>query len=161
MPVNTMNTNYWRSALTLDDFFAADKAVTAGQFNLLGEYTLNPGQVVILGFGTLDGQQDADGRIYVDIKDNSAAPGVNLDGVLQICYYDANDHLMYTMQEYRTETLRTNNSDRTKQIPFPEADKGISAFKSIKIFFKPDATGKTVSATNSSLIMDITRGKGA
>lgn len=165
MPNNqsSMDAGKWRSTFTKRDLFTdqSDVQVIAGQFNLLGEYVVKAGETVALGYKDLDGQQDADGRIYMDLKDNSASPGANIEGVVQLAYYDANDHLKPggIMDEFRTEDLRTNATDRTKQLAYPVKDRGVLRDRKIKLFFKPDAGG-TVGYANSTVQINITKSTG-
>lgn len=155
--------NVWRSAMTQADFMSADVACVNGQWNQIGQYIVPAGSIVGLGYGDLHGQQDANGRIFADLRDSSTAPGVAINGYLQFAYYDASDHPIKIVQEYRTDVLRQNSTDRTKQITFPVDTDAVSRDKKVKIFFKPDGTSgtTTVSKTNSSLLMDVTRGVGA
>lgn len=150
-----MSGNAWRSAFRLADFMAADVAVVTGQWNKLGEFQIDPGQIIALGYGELAGQQDASGRIFADFRDNTAAPGANFDGIVQIAIYDANDHPMMILDEYRTEQLRTSSSDRREQIALPFNNTYASQYKKYVLFFKPDAAG-TISHTNSKLMLDTT-----
>jgi hypothetical protein len=58
--------------------------------------------------------------------------------------------------EWRTETLRTVVSDRTKQIPFPEDDLFVSEDKKLVLEFKSD-TSATLGKVNSTVLIDITK----
>lgn len=147
----------WRTAMRLQDFMTGDVSVVTGQYNKLGEYVVKAGERLALGWGDFHGQQDADGRIYADFKDNSASPGASIEGQVQLAIYDPNDHPLVILDEFRTEQLRTNSSDRTKQMPFPIQTVGATRDKKVVLYFKPDVAG-TVGLANSSLLMDITKG---
>lgn len=150
-----MSGNAWRSAFKLSDFMSADTAVVTGQWNKLGQVQINPGQIIALGFGELAGQQDASGRVFIDIRDNTASPGAVFEGTIQLAIYDANDHPLMVLDEYRTEQVRTSSTDRREQIALPFNNVYASQYKKYCLFFKPDVAG-TISHTNSKLLMDTT-----
>jgi hypothetical protein len=108
-----------------------------------------------LGFGQQQGQQDAQGRIFVDIRDNTVSPGAVVPGVVRLTAYTPQDRPLVILAEFRVETLNQNTSDRTKQLPFPESIYQLSEDKKLVIEFKPDATA-TVSNTNTKMVIDIT-----
>jgi hypothetical protein len=121
----------------------------------LGTYTVVAGELVSVGYGNLDGQENAQGRIYLDLKDNATTP-LEVNGVVRLSVYSPQDRPIEIISEMRTETLRTSSSDRTKQISFPEHDLMVKEDKKIVLEFIPDANA-TISKANSTLIMDITK----
>lgn len=155
--MNETITQVYRSAMKEDDFLKADTGVSKGSFIKIGEYTVLAGELVRLGYGDNNTQNGAQGRIFADIKDNAVAPGANLDGTLRISVHSAQGQPLKVLAQYRTETLRTNISDRSLQIPFPNtAFPYVSRDKKIVLEFSPDVDGKTVGATNTTILFDIT-----
>jgi hypothetical protein len=145
----------FRSALTTSDFMTGTVACTQGLFTRLGARTIQAGELLSLGFGTQSGQQDAQGRIFVDVRDNTASPGAIVPGVVRLTVYTPQDRPLVILAEFRVETLNQNSADRTKQLPFPESIYQLSEDKKLVIEFKPDATA-TVSNTNTKMVIDIT-----
>lgn len=145
----------FRSAMTADTLLK-DTTVTAGQYHVIGEFKVEAGQLIRLGYGSNDSQEGANGRLYLDLKDNSASPGVAIDGVVRFTVHSPQGRPIRILAEYRTETLRTDKSNRTLQIPFAANNfPYISEDKKLIVEFKPDANG-TVGKVNTDLIMDIT-----
>lgn len=147
----------FRSALTISDFMSAGSLVacTAGVFTQLGKRQIQAGELLSLGYGQGAGQDTADGRIFVDIRDNSASPGAVVKGKLRLTAYTPQMRPLVILGEYRIETLNQNNNDRTKQLPFPESVYQLSEDKYLVMEFMPDSTA-TVGQSNSSCVIDIT-----
>ena len=145
----------FRSALTTTDFMTGTVACTAGLFTRLGARVIQAGELLSLGFGNQSDQAGAQGRIFVDIRDNTANPGAVVPGIVRLTVYTPQDRPLVILAEFRVETLNQNSSDRTKQLPFPESIYQISEDKKLVIEFKPDATA-TVSNTNTKMVIDIT-----
>ena len=147
----------FRSALTIADFMASGSTVscTAGVYTILGKRQIQAGELLSLGYGQGAGQDTADGRIFVDIRDNSASPGVVIKGKARLTAYTPQMRPLVILGEYRIETLNQNSTDRTKQLAYPESVYQLSEDKYLVLEFMPDATS-TVGANNSSAVVDIT-----
>lgn len=145
----------FRTALTKSSFGMADKAVVANQFQILGERKIEAGELLAVGYGSESGQNNAQGRIFIDIKNNAASPGAALEGTVRLQVYSPQNRPLVILGEWRTETLRTGSGDRTKQIPFPENMYWISEDKKLVLEFAPDSAG-TVGLANSTILIDAT-----
>jgi hypothetical protein len=146
----------YRSAFTKDKLMSGDTAVVTGSYQNIGEFKVEAGQMIQLGFGANDTQEGANGRIYVDLKDNAAAPGANVDGTIRFSVHSPQGRPLRVLGEYRTETLRTDKSNRTLQIPF--ASNGmpfVSEDKKLVVEFLPDGN-TTIGKANSFIIFDVT-----
>lgn len=146
----------FRSAFTKAELIGAAVLCIAGQFVRLGQYSVQAGELISPGFASQSGQDSAQGRLYVDLKDNTTAPGVSMNGTLRLSIFSPQDRPLEIINEWRTETLRTSVTDRTLQIPLPEFDAWISEDKKIVLEFKSD-DGRTISQANSTFIMDLTK----
>jgi hypothetical protein len=147
----------YRSAFTKNDLFKASTvSCNAGEYTRVGEYKVVAGELVSVGAGDQSGQESAQGRIFIDIKDNGTSPGANVDGVVRLTVYSPQDRPIEILGEWRTETLRTVVTDRTKQIPFPEDDLFVSEDKKLVLEFKSD-TSATLGKVNSTVLIDITK----
>jgi hypothetical protein len=147
----------FRSALTVNDFMspAGTVACTGGIFTRIGARIIQAGELLSLGFGPQGGQNDSQGRIFVDMRDNSASPGAVVPGVVRLTAYTPQDRPLVILAEFRVETLNQNSADRTKQLPWPESIYQISEDKKLVLEFKPDATA-TIAQANTKMVIDIT-----
>lgn len=146
----------YRSAFT-ENKILKDTSVTTGQFFVIGEYKVEAGEMIRLGYGANDTMEGANGRIYVDLRDNSAAPGVAIDGTIRFSVHTPQGRPVRVLAEYRTETLRSDLANRTLQIPFASNNfPFISEDKKLIVEFQPDAN-TTVGVANSKLLMDVTQ----
>jgi hypothetical protein len=149
-----MASNTFRSAFTKADLMQGATIVCAlGQFNRLGVYNVQAGELVSPGYAGQSGQDNAQGRLYVKLQD--ATPAV-ANGLLRLSIFSPQDRPLEIIQEWRTETLNTSATDRSLQVPFPEYDAWISEDKKVVLEFKPDA-GVTLTVANCTVLMDVTK----
>ena len=142
----------FRSAFTQADLIKADTLCPAGQSTKLGEYVVPAGENVSLGYGRLLGQESAEGRIFMDIQDATGA----VEGTVRLIVHSAQNRPHAIIHEYRTETLRQNATDRTKQLAFPDSILYVTEDKKIVLEFIADVE-KTVSKSKTKILMDITK----
>lgn len=145
----------FRSALTKNDLISGDIVVAVGQYSILGKRTIQAGELLSIGFGQESGMDSAQGRIFIDIKNNAVSPGAVLDGTLRLSVYTPQMRYLVNLGEWRTETLRSGAGDRTKQIPLNESVYQLSEDKILCLEFLPDVAG-TVGKNNSSVLLDTT-----
>lgn len=146
----------YRSAFTTAKLMTADVSAVAGQPIILGKYTVQAGEVIQLGYGDLNAQESAEGRIFIDIRDNGVSPGVVKEGLIRFTAYTPQGRPQRILGEFRTEQLRTDKTNRTLQIPFPGMPFGIGEDKYIAVEFVPDTTA-TISKTNTIILFDVTQ----
>lgn len=145
----------FRSALVANDLIgAATVSVLAGQYVKLGELKVEAGELVAIGYGQESGQNNAQGRIYMDIKDTSATPAP-VKGKVRLQVYSPQNRPLVILGEWRTETLTSGANDRTKMIPLPEDVYFLSEDKKLVLEFIADANA-TVSKANSTILLDTT-----
>jgi hypothetical protein len=109
--------NAFRGCLTYANIaLAADPVMAAGVMQQIGEYKVPDGTAIALGFGNQQGQESAQGRIYMKLIDDAAAEEA---GMLRIELRNPRGIPVRTLFESRTEALSAS-TDRTKQLPFPE-----------------------------------------
>lgn len=144
---------YYRSALTQTDLIsAATVTTTAGQFVKLGERKILAGETIGLGYGDASGQDNAVGRLFMDLKDSTPA---NVNGIVRLSIYSPQNRPLIVLHEFRTETLRMGSTVRDQQIPFPIGSAWASEDKKIVLEFMADASG-LVNRTNTTILLDIT-----
>lgn len=142
----------FRSALTQADMISSSTVTTvAGQFVKLGERKIEAGELLALGFGAQSGQESAQGRIYVDMQNATVA----VEGTVRLQVYSPQNRPMVILGEWRTETLRTGDGDRTKQVPLPEDIYFLSEDKKLVLEFQADASG-IVDKSKTKIIFDTT-----
>jgi hypothetical protein len=146
----------FRSALTQNDLVAtATTAAIAGQYVKLGERKIEAGESLSIGFGSQSGQESAQGRIFIDIRDNGTSPGLVINGTVRLQVYSPQNRPLVILGEWRTETLRTGSGDRTKQIPLPEDIYSLTEDKKLVLEYMADAA-QTVGKTNTIVLLDTT-----
>lgn len=142
------------STLTINEVLSADKVLAAGVFNELGVWGVPAQNLYGMGYAEQSGQQNARGRIGLDLKDNQAAPAA-IEGVFRIVAVDANDVPVGpnggVIAEFRTEDIRTIGT-RGDMIAFPEHGLFLSEDNKFKFLFKPDAAATVVKANSKALI---------
>lgn len=146
----------YRGTFTKTDLInTATVAVTAGASVVLGKYPVQAGEAIKLGWGNLQGQENAQGRIFMKLMDDQVVP-VELAGTVRISLWSPQDRPIAIVSEWRTEQLNTVATDRTKQIPFPEDIYRTTEDKKIVLEFISDTTA-TLSRANSTIVMDVAR----
>lgn len=148
--------NTFRSALTANDLISAATVVcAAGQYTQLGKRVIQAGELLSLGFGDESGQNAAQGRIFIDLKDSTTSPGVAVNGTVRLSAYTPQMRYLVNLGEWRTETLRAGTGDRTKQVPLNESMYQLSEDKILALEFLPDSA-ITLGKVNSSILIDTT-----
>jgi len=142
----------FRSALTKNELIAVDTACSAGIFTKLGEYKVQAGELITIGFGEQSGQEAAQGRIFIDLK---VAAGTVIPGTVRLQAYSPQNRPLVILGEWRQEVLNQGAGDRTKQVPLPEQMYWLSEDKKLFLEFNPDATS-TVAKTQSTVLIDTT-----
>lgn len=144
----------YRSALTESNMMQASTvSAVAGNFIKLGEYKVEAGQLISIGYGEQSGLDSAQGRIYLALNDSASAA---IHGKIRLAVHSPQGRPMMILAEYRTETLRDNPNDRTKQTPFPENQYWLSEDKKLVLEFEADST-KTVDKSKSDILFDVTQ----
>jgi hypothetical protein len=142
----------FRSAFTKADLITADTVLVAGSFMKVGEYKVQAGELVTIGYGQESGQESAQGRIYMDLKTSASAV---INGTVRLQVYSPQNRPLYILGEWRTETLSSGAGDRTKQVPLAEAMAWASEDKKIVFEFNSD-TAVTLAKAQSTILMDTT-----
>lgn len=142
-----------RHALVAADLIdSSSVACTAGQFTKLGEYQVEAGEVVFIGYGAQSGQDNAQGRIYIKLQTSGPA---EISGLVRISLLGPQNTYIEEIGQWRTEAL-SSSTDRTKQVPLPLLEPGASEDKKIVLEFDPDSTS-TVSKADSTVRIDTSR----
>jgi hypothetical protein len=143
----------FRSAFTEADLIgSATVSVVAGSIIKLGEYKVQAGELLTIGYGEQSGQDNAVGRFYLVLKNASSTV---LNGKVRLSAYSPQNRPLVILGEWRTETLASGASDRSLMTPLPENNYWLSEDKKLVLEFISDTTD-TVSKANSDILMDIT-----
>lgn len=147
-------TNGHASALNAANFALNGNAVPAdGNFHEIGRYQVPEGIGVGLGSGVHAAQDTATGRVYMNLQNATPA---NIDGVIRIEVHNPQDRSQFVAFEQRTDQLRTSESDRRQQIPFPTLQQSlIGPYWYFVMYFKADAAS-TPAAADTVLLMSAT-----
>lgn len=150
----------YQSTFTVNELIkAATVPITAGEIIRLGEYKVQAGEQLSAGAGQLAGMDNATGRIFIDLRDSTANPGVALAGKVRLQVYSAQNRPLEIVREWRTEDLATSATDKTKQLPFTEHSIWLREDQRMVLEFIPDAGAVgngNVSKANSKILMAVT-----
>ena len=156
-----MANGLYRGSLNeLDVIDAATVTLVKGQYITIGEVVVAADERIGLGFSGYDAQDSADGRIYVDLMDNSATPAA-IEGKFRIIMMSSQNIPIGeqpVVLDLDITALSQGASDRRAQIAFPFTNVLLSKDK--KFVFQvmnTAASAQTVSQANSTILMDCTR----
>lgn len=152
----------YRSAFTKDKFMSGDIAISAGVVTKIGEYKVQAGELVSLGYGANESMEGSPGRAYIDLRDSTGAPGAKVEGILRFSVWSPQNRPIKILYEIHTSQIRTDAVNRTLQVPFPSSNfPFVTQDKKLTIEFIPDAGSignGTLSKANSSIVLDMTLG---
>jgi hypothetical protein len=147
----------YRSSMSVDDLISASTVTCqAGVPTKLGEYRVQAGEMIALGYGEQSGLDNAVGRIFADIRDSGTAPGTAVKGKLRLSVFSPQDRPLQILSELDCDIVNDNETDRTKQTPFPFNKTFISEDKKLVLELIAKTT-VTVGKTNSKLLFDTTQ----
>jgi hypothetical protein len=150
-----MISNAFRGCLTYANLaLAANPSLAAGVWAQVGEYTVPDGTAIALGFGAQQGQDQAQGRIYLKMIDDTAGDATEEPGMLRLELRNPRGIPVRTLFESRSEALSAS-TDRTKQLPFPELNVVATEGWKLALLMKADAAD-IVQMTKSVAAIDCT-----
>lgn len=145
---------------TADVINAATVALVKEQYVDLGKKVVAADELIGMGYGGNNEQGEAQGRIFVELKDNSGTP-VAIDGMFRIIMTSSQQIPVGekpVIIDVDLAALKQGGADRTKQIPFPFTNVMLSKDKEFHFQVKNTAaSAQTVALANSSVLIDITR----
>lgn len=144
----------YRSTFTEAQLLKTDPSVVANTPVLVGEYKVEAGEMIGLGYGN-GGQNSALGRIFMKLQNSTPT---QLHGTVRVQIASAQDIPLAVVYEARTEDLVSGESDITKRLPFNESelDARVTEDKKIQLWFISD-TSDTISTSDSDIVMSISR----
>lgn len=148
----------YRSSLSHDELISAATTVcNQGVPTKLGEYVVQAGQVIALGYGEQSGLDNAVGRIFMDIRDNAASPGAVAKGKVRLSIFTPQNRPDRILGEWDIDILNDNAADRTKQTPLPFNRIFLQEDKKLVLEFIAKNT-VTIGKSNSTILFDTTEG---
>lgn len=145
----------YRSSLD-EEMLTGDVTLVPGVPVKIGEYKVQAGEVIGMGFGSQSGLDNAVGRIYADLKDNAATPA-SLKGKLRFSVYSPQDRPLRILHEFDLDIINDNQTDRTKQTPLPFNQVFLTEDKKLVLEFVSKAAA-TLKKTNCRMLFDVTQG---
>lgn len=106
----------YKKTLKTSDFFTTDKTCVAGEYTLLGYYTIGAQQLATVGQGKGTDDPMQQGRIFIDIKSEDVTP-LEINGFIKITHESAQGTMTRKILEERTEELR--QSTRSERLCLP------------------------------------------
>ena len=152
--------NLYRSTLNKKDVIgAATVTLVPGQYVDLGVLKVKADELVGMGYGDVTTQEAAQGRIKVDLKDNSGTP-VAIDGMFRI-YMTSSQQIPVGEKPVVIDVdlaAVAAGSSRQEQVPFAFNNVLLSRDKEFHFqVMNTAASAQTVSLANSNVLIDITR----
>ncbi len=149
--------------MDIDDFMSSNVAVIKDKYYEIGSYTLGIRELIALGWGKNQNRVTAEGRIWGIIKSDADA---ELTGIVKFEVRDQEGNLVPggdAIKEVHTNRLNTVPSELPNRPKIEDMtmfldDTGVTAGRErvLTMLFKSDTTA-TVSATNSKLLMSVTK----
>lgn len=137
----------------LDLMESGTTAVTAGDAIPIGYFQVPEGLEYELGFGSLEGQHSAPGRIYAEIKDDADE---EVDGDVIFQALNPQKEHRANIEVFRTTSLNTDLSARTEQLPFSRIPGRVTEGAYISVAFRADDDA-TLDRDNCTILLDATR----
>lgn len=141
-----------------DLFPAATLAVVAGVPTRLGRFPVPLGQIYGYGRGPNLGQTETEGRILVDLRDNTASPGAAVQGVIRLVALNQLDQEAHVYYELRSEQARLGASVLTDRMILPAYEPLIGEGFSLALVVIPD-TSVTLGSANTIIAVDARRAR--
>lgn len=153
-----MKSNVYRSTLKISEVMDKDTvALIKDQYVNIGEVVVKADELIAIGYGNDNTQQNAQGRIFAALMD---AEGNEIEGKLRIMMASSQNIPVGNppvLLDVDLCTTRQGENDRIGQIPMPCSNQMLSKDKKIQFFVMADKDGQTVSKEKSVLLLDITR----
>ena len=145
-----------RDQLSELDLLDETKTVTKGDAVILGYFEVPKGMSYELGFGSLEGQHSAEGRIFAEIKDD-ADEEVKGDIIFQALSPQKQHRA--DIDTFRTTATNTDLQDRRKQLPLSRYAGKVTESAYVAIAFRADGDSgtETISRDNSEILIDMTK----
>ena len=112
------HSDWWRTEL---ETVATTITCPARKWTRIGEFTIPPQQKIYFGYGNPNDWMNQ-GFIHLAIFDTTTPNSRVCDGVVRLRQMDANETMIITVYEGRTEVLRGDPNDKMKMIPLPIQD---------------------------------------
>lgn len=160
MATVNMNNTYRGNWGPADIIGAATVTLISGEWKTIGEVVVPADQLIGLGYGGEGTQDQAPGRLYVDLKDNSQTPAA-ITGQFRIEIQSSNDMPLGSrpvLIDYDLATTALGATDRAGRLPMPFTNIFLSKDKKFVFKVKNSASSaQTLSRANSSVEIDITK----
>jgi len=122
------------------ELMQSNQTVTAGVPVRLGNWPVPLGKVAAWGRGADLGLEDTEGRIYIDIRDAGASPGLVVNGLLRLVAINQLGQEQEVYWEGRTEQARLGATVLRDRMPLPAQEPVIPAGFSLAVSFVSDTT---------------------
>lgn len=153
-------TNFYRGNLKATDIISsATVALVQNEYTKIGEVVVKADQLIGMGFGGGENQDNASGRIYIDLMDNGGTPAA-INGKFRIMMQSSQDMPIGgvpVILDVDLDILRSGTNNRGGQIPWQFNDILLSKDKKFVFYVKSDDASKTLSRANSTVNIDITQ----
>lgn len=156
-----MANGLYRGSLNQNDVIdSATVTLVKNQYITIGEVKVAADERIGLGYSNYSGQDDADGRIFVELKDGSQTPAA-IEGKFRIIMMSSQNIPIGdqpVVMDLDLTALAQGGSDRRAQIAFPFTNVLLTRDK--KFVFQvlnTAANAQTLTKANCKVLMDCTR----
>ena len=112
------HTDWWQADL---ETAAGLIQAPAGKWTRIGQFTIPPQQQIYFGYGSAQDWMNQ-GFIHLALFDDTPIDSKVIEGVIRLRQMDANETMIYTVYEGRTEVLRGDPADKMRMTPLPLQD---------------------------------------
>ena len=149
---------FFPTTLTRAELIPANVVLAAGVPIRWREMPVPIGILIGWGRGADLGMEDTEGRLFIDVRDISASPGVMLNGLLRIIAVNQLGQEHHVYWEGRTEQARMGAASLRERMIFPAMEPVIPAGFSLAIVFVSD-TAATIGSANTVVLVDARRAR--
>jgi len=149
---------FFTTVLTKADLMPANVPVIAGVPARLHEFVIPLGLLFGWGKGADLGLEDTEGRIFIDLRDIAAAPGLVVNGLIRLIAVNALGQEQEVYWEGRTENLRIGVGSLRERTILPELEPLVPAGFRMALVFISDVT-TTLGTVNTTILISARRAR--
>lgn len=154
-----MAKNFYRTVLTKEDIItSATQLLVPNEFSKIGQKVVAADELLGMGYGTGENQDNAAGRLFCDFKDGTPALVTGIFRIMMMSSQDMPLGEKPVIIDIDTRVLAFGATDRGGQIPFPFQNVFLSKDKKFVFYIKNiAAAAQTLTKANCTVSIDATK----
>jgi hypothetical protein len=151
--------NTYRAVLTKEDVIGqASLVLTLNEFTKIGQKVVAADELLGMGYGVGENQDNAAGRLFCDFKDAVPALVTGIFRIMMMSSQDMPIGMKPVIIDIDTRVLAFGSTDRGGQIPFPFQNVLLSKDKKYVFYIKNiAAAAQTLTKANCTVSIDVTK----